>query len=387
MTITRNPDAISTPYSPIYFDVSSDLGTISSMIADVYVNSVLVATIDKTPLLGYTDTFRFEVGEILKKHFALDLDTSITAIELVGAGFSANNYKLRFFEVSDNTITLDTSWSEAGAGTNYLESSTYYTFDGVIHYGQNINNYIATDNTSLFLSNRPFSTTLNTINASSIVSGIPFELGILSTISGKVTYKCYDSAGSLLSTNSTSIVAPVNDKLIFKHTGAFTAGTAYLTVQFFLHPSTEKTALHVYKVIQPCSYNIICWKNQYGNYERFGFEGNIRKSASSNSDTYEKRLEWGYASTDRGVAVRSVQNKEEFEVFTKTENRYTINWLHEIAQSTDVYYYNHLDTNVANRYIPIIVKSISSQSTNEERPVLQFDLNFEYANPKQSQIG
>lgn len=385
MTITRNPDEISTPYSPIYFDVSSDLGTISSMIADVYVNTVLVATIDKTPLLGYTDTFRFEVGEILKKHFALDLDTSITAIELVGAGSSANNYKLRFFEVSDNTITLDTSWSESGAGTNYLESSTYYTFDGVIHYGQDINDYIATDDTSLFLSNRPFSTTLNTINASSIVSGIPFELGILATFSGKVTYKYYDSAGSLLSTNNTSIVAPVNDKLIFKHTGAFDTGTAYLTVQFFLHPSTEKTALHVYKVTEPCSYNVICWKNQYGNYERFAFEGNFRKSASSNSDTYEKRLEWGYAETDRGVAVRSVQNREEFEVFTKTENRYTINWLHEIAQSTDVYYYNHLAT--SNRYIPIIVKSVSSQSTNEERPVLQFDLNFEYANPKQSQIG
>lgn len=366
MTITRNPDTISTPYSPIYFDVSSDLGTISSMIADVYVDSVLVATIDKTPLLGYTDTFRFEVGEILKKHFALDLDTDITAIELVVAGFSANNYKVRFFEVSDNGITLDTSWTEAGAGTNYLESSTYYTFDGVIHYGQDINDYIATDDTSLFLSNRPFATSLNIINASSIVNGIPFELGILTTFSGKVTYKCYSAAGGLLSTNSTSIVAPTNDKLVFKHTGAFDTGTAYFTVQFFLHPSTEKTALHVYKVIKPCSYNVICWKNQYGNYERFAFEGNIRKSASSNSDTYEKRLEYGYASTDRGVAVRSVQNREEFEVFTKTENRYTINWLHEISQSTDVYYYNHLLSG-ASRYIPIIVKSVSSQSTNEEK--------------------
>jgi len=108
--IYREPSETSTPYSPIYFDVSSDLGTITSMIADVYVNSSLVGTFNKEPLLGTTDSFRFEVGDVLKKHFTNDLTvTGIGSKALRNSNGSALNYHIRAFEVEDNGTTFDTS--------------------------------------------------------------------------------------------------------------------------------------------------------------------------------------------------------------------------------------------------------------------------------------
>ena len=390
INIYRSPATITTPYSPVYFDCSSDSATITTVIADVYVNGVLVSTIDKEPLITTTDSFRFEVGEILKKHFTLDLEYGgVSTTELVQSEGSALNYKVRLFEVLDNGTTLDTSWSESGVGTSYVESSTFYSFDGVLHYSQNIDDYICTTSSDKVLSNRPFISSLGlSYNTSKLLKNIPFEVGILSTVPVKVTYSEYTSSGSLISSATTSTLTPTNKKVIFQHNGTFAANCGALNIVVKNAGGSAISVNHIYEVVEECGEEkVIFWKNQYGAYDYYFFSGTYKKEAKSKDKTYEKRLDFGYNRIDRGETVRVMDNTEEFDVYTKTENYKVIDWLHEITQSQDVYLYDYLEVNKSNRFTPIIITGNSAASINTNNPVPQFQLSYVYSNKKYTQVG
>lgn len=390
INIYREPNETSTPYLPIYFDVSSDEATIVSMISDVYVDGALVSTIDKDPILGTTDTFRFEVGEILKKHFTNDLlDTSVTTGIRQSSG-SALNYYIRTFEVLDNGTTLDTSWSEDGAGTNYSQSTTAYSFDGIMHYSQDLTNYVLNSATEgLFLTNRPLASFAVTpkYKFSKILRGVPIELGLLSEQDVELRITEYDSSFGVVSDTIESVITPTNNKAIAQHSGAYDSTTAYLRFRVRDSGSNPISLNHLYKIIDSCGdETVVRWKNQYGGYDHYFFQGNSKKKAKSRQKTYEKRLEFGYSIGDRGETVRMSDNKEDFEIYTATEYFETIDWLHEIFESTDVAISTGA-TYLDNEYTPIIVTGGSQRSLDNENPITQFSLKYRLANPKESQVG
>lgn len=391
INIYREPNETSTPYMPIYFDVSSDLGTITSMIADVYVNSSLVGTFNKEPLIGTTDSFRFEVGEVLKKHFTNDITYSgISTNALRQSSGSALNYYIRAFEVSDNGTTFDTSWSEDGAGTNYAQSTTLKAFDGVIHHTQDLDNYICSNSsTDLLLTNRPFIEGLDSVyKTSKFFTGQEFEIGFLSEQTTQFRYQEFDTNFNQILDTSFSNIVPTNNKALFQHNGTFTAGAKYIRFRVWDSSSSPINAPHIYELVTPCEDSkTIFWKNQYGCYDYYVFEGNYKKSATSRQKTYDNRLSFDYNTQDRGERVRLSDNRELFTIYTKTENYRVIDWLHEILQSTDVYLYDSSIVGRVNGYVPIIVKGGSSQSLNDDDVVTQFSINYELANKKQSQLG
>ncbi len=389
INIYREPNDTSTPYSPVYFDVSSDLGTITSMIADVYVNSTLVGTFNKEPLLGTTDSFRFEVGEVLKKHFTNDLTfTGIGGKALRNSNGSALSYYIRAFEVLDNGTTFDTSWSEDGAGTNYSQSTTLKAFDGVIHHNQDLNDYICNTTSDKMLTNRPFIESVDSrYKTSKFFIGREFELGFLSEQVSQFRYQEFDSDFTQLLDTSYSNITPNNNKAFYQHDGTFTSGTRYIRFRVWDNTSNPIDAPHIYEVVTPCvDSKTIYWKNQYGCYDYYVFEGNYKKSATSRKKTYEKRLDFGANNQERGETVRLSDNKERFTIYTKTENYRTIDWLHEILQSTDVYLYDD-SRGKSYAYFPIVVTGGSSPSLNDDDVITQFSLTYELANKKQSQLG
>lgn len=384
INIYREPEETSTPYLPVFFDCSSDLGTITNMIADIYVNGSLVSTIDKDPILGFSDRFRFDVAEVLKKHFTND----ITTTGIFSKGFrasqgSALNYKIRAFEVLDNGTTFDTSWSEDGLGTNYIESTELYSFDGLMHYTQQLRDYVVDVVGDKLSTNRPFVTSVDKkYKTSKFLDGQEFEIGYLSDVDVQFLYEEYDENFSLISTTTYPTHTPTNNKVIWQHDGVFTSGTKFIRLRALDKGGVPVGLPYIFEVVQPCeNTRVVYWKNQYGSYDYYFFEGNYKKSSKSKQRFASKKLDYNYSLSDRGVRVLESDNEERFTIYTKSENYRVIDWLNEIKQSTDVYIYE--DSN----YIPIIVTGGSSSNIDEESPVMQFNLKFIYANPKESQIG
>ena len=386
--IYREPANISTPYSPVYFDVSSDLGTITGMIADVYVNTTLVATLDKDPILGTTNSFRFEVGDILKKHFTNDIQipTSTTIRQSEG---SALNYHIRAFEVLDNGTTFDTSWSESGAGTNYSQSSTLTAFDGIMHHQQQIDDYICDNSTDFLLTNvKSNEGATYAYRQPKVNRGIPFEIGFLCDSSCDIRYIELDSDFNVLSNSYLGSLQPTNNKAITQISGSYNASAKYFRVRLYNSALSTISSGYIYRIVDGCDDDVtIFWKNQYGSYDQYSFSGNYKKSARSRQKTYSKRLDYNHDIIDRGKTVRLSDNRETFTVYTKTESTFTVDYLHEIFESTDVYLYGLAGSRLTKELIPIIVTGGSSQSLNNEDVVTQFSLTYELANPKASQLG
>jgi hypothetical protein len=390
INIYREPNETSTPYLPVYFDVSSDEATVVSMIADVYVDSTLVSTIDKDPIIGTTNTFRFEVGEILKKHFTKDVATSGLTDGLRQSSGSALNYHIRAFEVLDNGTTLDTSWTESGTGTNYAQSTTAYAFDGIMHYGQDLDNYICNnDETDLLLTNRPFATTSTQkdYETSKLLDNVPFEIGFLAEQDIQFRVTQYDVDFNILLDSTYSTITPTNNKALIQQDGNYLSNIKYLRFRLWDNASNPISLAYIFKVVEACgNETVVRWKNQYGGYDYYFFEGNSKKKSKSRQKTYTQRLSYDYIVGDRGETVRTSDNKEEFEIYTGTENYRTIDWLHEIFESTDVAILTST-VKTDNEYTPIIVTGGSTRSLDDERPVTQFSLKYRLANPKESQVG
>lgn len=392
INIYREPDETSTPYNPIYFDVSSDLATITGMIADVYVNSSLVGSFSKEPLIDTSNTFRFDVGDVLKKHFTRDITLDGIAVNaLRQSSGSALNYHIRAFEVSDNGLTFDTSWSEEGAGTNYAQSTTLKAFDGIIDYNQELSDYICSSDTSYILTNRPFITGVDaSFNTSKILRGQEFELGFLSEQTTQFRYKEFDANFSIILDTSFSNITPTNNKAFFQHNGVYSSNAKFAGFRVRDNVGNAINSPYIFEVVDACEDdNIVFWKNQYGAYDYYTFKGNYKKSANSRQKTYDKRLNYNNNNYDRGETVRVIENKETFTIYTMTESTKVINWLHEILRSTDVYIYSN-GTDVRSgdsKYLPIIVSGASSASLNDDEPIVQFSLNYRFANAKQSHLG
>ena len=145
---------------------------------------------------------------------------------------------------------------------------------------------------------------------------------------------------------------------------------------------------YIFEIVDLCEDDtVIFWKNQYGAYDYYTFKGNFKKSARSRQKTYDKRLNYNNNRYDRGETVRLSDNKETFTCYTSTENYRVIDWLHEILRSTDVYLYDHTESNKSKKFSAIIVTGGSSPSLNDDEPVTQFSLTYRLSNSKKSHLG
>lgn len=375
INIYTTPDIISTPYRPTYLDCSSDLGTITRMIADVYVNAVLVTTIDKDPIIGTTNQFRFEVGDVLKKYLTSDFVDISASIQGFNSLDSANNFYIRAFEVLDNGSTLDTSWTQGGSGTNYEQSSTRYTFNGVNQHEQTLSNYIAGSSSSNFLTNRPQYSEVPRSN---------FRIGVLCNLSpiriNLVLYSGKNGTGSIITNTNSSFTSTTNRRATFGiDLSDYSANAKSFRIILYDNFATQITNSFIYNIVDSCDDNTtIYWQNHWGEFDNFLFKGNKKQKTKTNSKSYEKRLTLDYSTSDRGEQDLTKENERTYTVYTNTQKPDVVEWLAEIGESVDV----KIDGG-----IPINVKSVTSTIEDVDNLVYQIAVTYTMANKRINQLG
>jgi len=380
ITIYTEPNQISTPYRPNYFDVSSDLGTIIRMIADVYVDGTLVTTIDKDPKLGFSNQFRFEVGDVLKKYLTSDFVTLNAEADISTDLASANNYYIRAFEVLDNssTSTFDTSWSEAGAGTNYTQSSTLSTFNGVNQHQQTLSDYIASSGSSKFLTNRP---NLTYVPRSDFRTGILTEANVVEL--NLSTFTAINGGGSQVSSTSNSLTV-VDNKVWF---GVQVGNFASTIKSFQISASnntlgTEITETMTFNIVEACDNDLtVYWQNHWGEFDNYLFKGKQGQKTKNKTTTIDNRLTLDYSVGDRGTKDLLKDNTRTFDAYTNTVKASVVEWLAEIGESVDVKIIK------GGEVIPVNVKKVTTTIEDSERAVSQISITFEEANKRINQIG
>jgi hypothetical protein len=379
INIYTEPNAISTPYRPCFVDASSDDATIVRMIADIYVNGALKATIDKDPILGTTNTFRFEIGDVLKKYVVPEWHTVSSSPQSWDDLTSAAAYYIRTFEVLDNGTTLDTSWSEAGAGTSYVQSSTLNTFNGVNQHEQTFSEYIAAGNTDNLLTNRPNNS--KAVNTSLLTFGILTEAASANL---KVIEKDgVNGTGSTLATNSSPLTPPSYGKLSFGvDTSGLNASTKSIVLQAFDSDPAAITQTLTINIVASCGEEtILHWQNHWGEYDTYYFIGRKTEKTKTKTKTIDNRLDLAYNLYDRGKKDLTKSNVREFEMYTQAESPTDIAWLAEIGESPDVFIMSGTDR------IPINVKSVTRTIIDDDKLIKQISIKYVMSNPRINQDG
>ena len=290
INIYSEPNSMASPYRPLFMDVSSDEGTISRMIGDVYVNGTLQATIEKQPILGTNDTFRFEIGDVLKKYLFSEFNETFSPPEVLDNTTSALSYYVRAFEVLDNGTTLDTSWSEAGAGTNYQQSTTLYSFNGVNQHEDTMSNYIANGSTKKFLTNRPQNSKI--LNNQDFYLGALIETSGFSTLFYQTEYNGKNGTGSSLGTSSAAITSVTYGKATYAvDPSGFNANTQ--SVVFTANSGIDDSLLteeFTVNIHETCGdETVIYWQNHWGEFDTYFFEGRKRERTKTKTKSIEDR--------------------------------------------------------------------------------------------------
>jgi hypothetical protein len=258
-----------------------------------------------------------------------------------------------------------------------------------MHHQQQLSDYTCNSSTDLFLTNVKYNEGAAYVyRQPTATRGIPFEIGFLCDSSCDIRYLELDSDFNVLSDSYLGSLLPTNNKAITQIYGDYNASAKYFRIRLYNSALSVISRTYNYIIVDGCEDDVtIFWKNQYGSYDQYSFGGNYKKSAKSRQKTYSKRLNYNHDIIDRGDKVRLSDNRETFTVYTQTEDTYTIDYLHEILQSTDVYLYSLAGTRSIKELIPIIVTNGSSQSLNDDDVVTQFSLTYELANKKKSQLG
>jgi hypothetical protein len=371
----------SSPYRPTFIDVSSDTATIVRVIADVYDKSTLVATIEKEPILGTTDQFRLEVGEIQKKYLNAEYHDSSLFLETHDCSVSANFFEMVMYEVTESGGVLSTTWAEDGAGAGGVTTTDSFQFNGVDQHLQSIDTRKADGTTKKFLTNRP--------QNSKITRTQLYHCGILpqaESYDGGIFIEEFDGVngtGSSLNTANSTIIASTYRKLGFTiDTTQLNASTKSVTYRIENGAAQQITEFFTVNVVEECDNTVnLFWQNHWGEFDQYHFQGNQTQKTKNKVKQIHNRLNLDYDSTDRGTRDIRRTNSREYEIFTGLEKPEVIQWLAEIGESVDV------SIIIDGVRVPINVKSVSSNIQNDEEGVYQLSVKYTLANENILQLG
>jgi hypothetical protein len=386
ITIYTEPAGVTSPYRPVYFDCSSDLGTITSMIADVYTDGSLVSTIDVDPILGETDQFRIEIGEVLKKQLTSEFNESVASLNAFDQTTSAKQYYVRLFEVYTSGSVLDTSWTEEGAGVGYEQSSTLYTHNLIFQHEQKdtASDYALLNSSALFQTNRPQLSNVSRAEflyfGGTIVPSNPqmkFQLDVYTGANG---------GGSSSSTTSSNVQSTNRKVNYCVDVSAISTTRKSLGVTAYDSTSTQRSAEFIVNIIDSCDDDVIMyWQNHYGFFDSYTFRGRYREKTKNKKRSIEKRLALDYAISDRGETDISNENERSFEIYSQTESKAVIKWLAEIGESVDVRIKKTIDGSI--EFLPVNVTSVSSTIEDSDRVIHQIKVNYKLSNKRINQLG
>tara|TARA_Y100000593_G_scaffold94734_1_gene195488 strand:- start:7460 stop:8608 length:1149 start_codon:yes stop_codon:yes gene_type:complete len=364
ITMTASPDTISAAYIPIVWTCTSSTGTIARIIADVYIDGSVKASIDKDPDFGTSNAFTFDVQSVVQDYLTYNLET-VTTNDVVNAGSSEVEVQLKLYEVTESGGSLSTVWVEGGSATPDQTSSQIWAVNATRQHeeAQNLDAYTVDTTDKLWLTNG---------GTQKIGRSETIQLHFLTNEADvKVKIQEYNSGGGLVaSTAVPSSPLTVSDKAgILKFNGStLNASTSY--VNFILAKgdlSADRSETIRFNVQDVCRDDKIRvkWINPLGGIDSFTFISETNKEVRFRSKTYEQVIEKGFAVADRGRTVLNVNAEEAIDVYSDSLTTAQLNWISEIGRSNGVWLED------GSNLVPVIVTSRKVKTLNNNNKIFQ----------------
>lgn len=372
----------SSPYRPTFVEVSSDSAAIVRVIADVYVEGILKGTVEKEPVLGTTDNFKIEIGEIDKKYLDSEFHNTSSFLEVHENIISSKIFNLHIYEVTEVAGLLVTTWEENGAGTGGLSTANIFQFNGVNNHLQDLTQRFCDGVTKKFLTNRP--------QNSNIINNQIYHCGILPDVEGFNTLISVEEFDGNNGTGTSLGVTASTNLGVGRRKSSYTIDTTQLnplTKSIIYHIKDGFTTLQITEfftvnIVSECNDEVnLFWQNHWGQFDQYYFAGNQTQNTKNKTKSIVNRLPLDYNVEQRGKRDIKKINTREFEIFTRTENPEVIEWLSEIGESVDVFIMIGTDR------VPINVKSVTTNIVDEDDVVVQIDIKYTLSNERINQIG
>ena len=379
MTINSTPDAINAAYSPIVFNVDSSDGTIVAIRGDVYINGTYATTIDGVQEIGTTNTFNFDVQKIMQDHLTSELRTNITALGLTSATSAACSVKMRFFEILLTGGVHTHTWAADGAGTNYLQSSTYNVVNIALQELESLSDYTVDDPTKQLL-------TLRTDNCR-IPRGVPFQIGVLSSDTNlEVNVLEKNAAGVTLNSYTSGILASLTYGMAIAEIPAscFADPSAtHIHIKIVKHLTADRSITYIYKIDDYCDSFPIFFQNHLGGFDHFDFGGNKTENVTTQNQYIKKTLGSIHNNEDRGLSVVSSTPITKINLETGSLSSVEVEFLKEIIRNHSVVY----KWNSSGVFLGYVVKSHSTKIDDNVRFLDTLSLTLEPSIDKKVQRG
>ena len=379
ISIIGAPLAINPVYRSINFRTSSNSGTIAGIRGDLYINGTYSSTIDGIQELGTTDTFNFDIRKIMQSQLVHELRTNITSFAVTSAITSAAAIKIRFYEVLLTSGVLTTTWAAAGAGTSYLESSTYDCVNMAQQPLETLTDYTVDDPTKLLL-------TTGGDNAK-IPRGIPFQIGFIGEdINWVANIIERDINLTSISNTSTSILSALtySKGVIEIPASAFSnVNTAFIDIKLLKPAVADRSITHRFKVVDYCDNFTLFWENHFGAFDHYDFSTKVIENVNTKNQTMEKPLLNGFSSEDSGLITIESQATTKIRVQTGSLSQVDLTKLKDLIRNHSVVY----KWNAAGQFLRYIIKSHSTKVSDNDALINNLSFVLQPSNDHITQKG
>jgi len=377
ITVTVNPDTISSAYNPIVWTCTSNDSDIVRVIADVKVDGTIRASIDKDPRFGTTDTFDFDVRSVVQDYLTENIEI-ISGNNITNAGSSEVEVQLEFYEVTLPSTVLVTTWTGTGSPSGTTGNQIWAINSALQHQEtQNLNAFIVDTTSKRFLTNR----TTQKLRRTETMQ-LHFVTNEAS-VRAKIVQK--NSSGSTTSSGA----FPGSAETITDKTGIVlidgsgmdaTASTFEITLADSSLADISETV--TITIDDSCSSEALRlkWVNPLGGIDSYTFNARKKEEIRFKSKTFEKVVEQGYALKDRGQTVLSVTGFDGVDLFSDILTNTELQWIGELGLSNNVW----IDDG---NFVPMVVTSTKTKTIDTESKNFQAQFKLRKANDRITHRG
>lgn len=379
LTINTTPDAMNAAYRPIVWNATSADANIRAVRADVYINGTYTTTLDGVQQLGSTSIFDFDVRKIMQGHLISELRTNITTLQITDATASACSVKVRLFEIVETAGVYTHTWAADGAGTNYLESSTYFVSNTATQHQEVLTSWTVDSAAKLLLTNRS--------DNNRIVRGVPFQIGFLTADTNlEVEVIEMDANLNTINTHTSATKASITyGKGVMEiPTSAFSdANAAFLDIKLQKNAVGDRSITYRYKIDDVCEGFTLFWQNSLGGFDHFDFGSEQKENISTKNTTIRKPLTSGFSSEDAGLTPVSSKVSTKISLSTKGLSAAELVFLQGLIKNHTVVY----KWDSAGTFLSYVISSHSKKVADNVKLINKISLTLKPANEHIAQNG
>jgi len=377
--VTNPPDPVAAyRANGVVLEFTSDDSDIVRMIADVYVDSTFIRSIEKDVLIGFSNKFRFDIAETLQDQLGFNLQT----IGATGGQLAANSikaYNLELFEVILTGSVFTTAHVDGGGGTPDLTTGADDALAIILNQEDN-QNFIAGFHIN--------DTTEKSLLTNAVTAGKKIQVGESEFISiskptttnSRIRITTFDTAGVQLNQADEDISSTFDSEKRFDYqvgtdniglTVTFDDNVAKYSVQFRNTGATLISQEHFFLVDRECHINSqrFHFLNKFGAIDSYTFTGNKTIIENDESARFEKPLAFNFDVKDHTTTKHDIEITETFRVTSGILLDNELEWLKELFRSALVW------TELNGAYFPVVVEtgSLELVKTNDGFNIIEME--------------